>query len=402
MSDTLKFPFYIKLSAILLILIGMFVILFYGQDIIFPILLSLLFAIILRPAVTFMSKRLRFPHVIAVIFTILIFICIFLSVLYFISFQVSDMANDWGKIKENFFYHTDNFQRLIRENFNLSNREQKEIINKATNDTMKSGNQIVGSTLTSFGDVLLNLTLIPIYTFLILYYQNHFVTFLCKLYKTENHPKLREILSQIKIAVQSYIVGLLFEMIAVSVLTSVGLYIIGVEYFILLGIITGLLNMIPYIGIFIAGILSIMVSLTGSTDSSVILGVIIVNVVVQLIDNNILVPMFVNSKVQINAFVSIVGIIIGNVLGGITGMFLAIPIIAIIKVIFDRIESLQPWGYLFGDDLPKTFEWHKIKIPSYGYQSITTTNTFDGDVTANSPTEKKDDNTTIIDDTAKK
>ena len=177
-------------------------------------------------------------------------------------------------------------------------------------------------------------------------------------------------------AVQSYVVGLLFEMVAVSVLTTIGLYIIGVPYFVLLGIITGILNLVPYIGILFAGALSIVVSLSGSTDLSIVAGVILVNIIVQLIDNNILVPLFVNSKVQINALVSIIGIIIGNVLGGITGMFLAIPIIAILKVIFDRIEVLEPWGYLLGDDLPKTFEWHKIKIPMYNYNTSTTTNPF--------------------------
>ena len=281
------------------------------------------------------------------------------------------MADDWGKIKNNFSLHIDHLQKMIRENFHLSNREQNNIITKATKDSINDSKKIVG-TLNSFADILLNATLVPIYTFLFLYYQNHFVTFLCKLYKPEHYKKLREILFQIKVAVQSYIVGLLFEMIAVSVLTTIGLYFIGVPYFILLGILTGILNLVPYIGILVAGGLTIAVSLSGSTDLSIILGVVIVNVVVQFIDNNILVPLFVNSKVQINALVSIVGIIIGNVLGGITGMFLAIPVIAILKVIFDRIDSLEPWGYLFGDDLPKTTEWHKIKIPSFNYKNTTT------------------------------
>lgn len=403
MSETVKYPFFIKLAAILLCLIGLFVIFYFGQDIISPILLSLLFAIILRPVVSFLIKRLRFPHFVAVVFAIVLFVLIFLSVFYFISLQVSDMSNDWGKIKGNFYYHIEHFQRLIRENFHLSKREQNEIITNATKDGIKSSNQIVGSTLNSFGDILLNVTLIPIYTFLFLFYQNHFITFLCKLYKPENHKKLREVLFQIKIAVQSYVVGLVFEMIAVSVLTSIGLYFIGVKYFILLGIITGILNMVPYIGILFAGALSIMVSLSGSTDISIVFGVVVVNIIVQLIDNNILVPIFINSKVQINAFVSIVGIIIGNVLGSITGMFLAIPIIAIIKVIFDRIDSLEPWGYLLGDDLPKTYEWHKIKLPHYNYHNTTTAIDFNTDVTPNTPIENnKNSNENITDDTVDK
>lgn len=372
MPETMKFPFYIKFASILLILFFLFVAFYYGSSVISPVLLSLLFAIMLRPIVSFLMRRLRFPHLIASVFAIVIFVTLFLGVFYFISIQISDMANDWGKIKNNFLYHIEHLQQMIRDNFHVSKREQNDFITKTTKDNMDSGKAIVGTTLTSFADILLNATLVPIYTFLFLYYQNLFTTFLSKLFKAEHHTRLQEVLHQIKTAVQSYVVGLLFEMIAVSVLTTIGLYFIGVEYFILLGIITGILNLVPYIGILFAGALSIVVSLSGSTDLSIVLGVIIVNVVVQFIDNNVLVPMFVNSKVQINALVSIIAIIIGNMLGGITGMFLAIPLIAIIKVIFDRVDSLEPWGYLFGDDLPKTSEWHKIKFPRYSYQNTTT------------------------------
>ncbi|MFM2212907.1 MAG: putative transport protein YhhT [Bacteroidota bacterium] len=376
MSETLKHPFYIKLAGVLLCLISLFVIVYFGQDIISPLLLSLLFAIILRPIVVFLTRRLRFPYFIAVVFAISVFVLLFAGILYFISLQIGSMASDWDNIKDNLYFHFQHLQEALRDNFNLSKQEQNEIINNAKMDSLASGKQLVGSTLSSFTDIILNLALIPVYTFLFLLYQNLFVTFLIKLYQPQHHQKLRTVLVQIKLAVQSYVVGLLFEMVAVSLLTTLGLYLIGVPYFILLGIITGILNLVPYIGILFAGALSIAVSLTGSTDLTIIVGVIVVNVVVQLIDNNLLVPLFVNSKVQINALVSIVGIIVGNVLGGITGMFLAIPIIAIIKVIFDRIESLEPWGYLMGDDLPKTFEWHKIKIPSYQYDHTADTNNF--------------------------
>lgn len=379
MPETIKFPFYIKFAGILIILFFLFVTFYYGSAVISPVLLSLLFAIMLRPVVSFLM-RLRFPHLIASIVAIVIFVMLFLGIFYFISIQIGDMANDWGKIKNNFLYHIEHLQQMIRDNFHVSKKEQNEFITNTTKDSMDSGKAIVGTTLISFADILLNATLVPIYTFLFLYYQNHFTTFLSKLFKAEHHAKLQEVLRQIKTAVQSYVVGLLFEMIAVSVLTTIGLYFIGVEYFILLGIITGILNLVPYIGILFAGALSIIVSLSGSTDLSIVLGVIIVNVVVQFIDNNVLVPMFVNSKVQINALVSIIGIIIGNMLGGITGMFLAIPLIAIIKVIFDRVDSLEPWGYLFGDDLPKTSEWHKIKFPRYSYQSATTELTVTTDI----------------------
>jgi predicted PurR-regulated permease PerM len=365
MNDMLKLPFYAKLSFTLLSLLSIFTVLYIGQNIIIPILLSLLFAILLRPIAHFFKSKLHFPHVISVIFTVFLFIFIVIGVLTFISWQISDIANDWDKIKTNLTIHFNNIQEIVRVNFNLSKTEQQKLIDDAAKSSLKTGKSIVGSTLMSFTDTLLNLTLIPIYTFLLLLYRTHFIKFLSKLFKPENNEKLQTILYQVKISIQSYIIGLIIQMIAVSTLTTIGFMIIGVKYAIVLGIITGLLNLIPYIGILFAGLLSIIATLTGSPDLSLIVGVIIVIVIVQIIDNNLLVTLIVSSKVKINAFASIVGIIIGGAIAGFAGMFLAIPMIAILKVIFDRIEPLEPWGYLMGDDLPKTYTWHNIKLPLF-------------------------------------
>jgi predicted PurR-regulated permease PerM len=70
---------------------------------------------------------------------------------------------------------------------------------------------------------------------------------------------------------------------------------------------------------------------------------------VQFLDNNIIVPKIVASKVRINEFIAIIAVLIGGALWGIPGMFLSLPLIAILKVIFDRIEPLKPLGFLFGD-----------------------------------------------------
>ena len=374
MNQTLRFPFYAKLAFTLLSLICILALFYAAQDILIPILLAVLFAIMLRPMVVFFTQKLKLPHVISAIIAVLLFCLVFAGIFYFISVQIGDMANDWGKIKRNLETHFNNLQQLVYENFNLNRREQEKIIHDATKDTVATGKELVGVTLLSFTDIFMNLILIPIYTFLFLLYRNHFIKFLCKLFSPEHHVKLRDILGNIKVSVQSYIVGLLIEMVVVSVLTALGFMLIGLKYWILLGVITGVLNLIPYIGITIAGVLSIVASLTGSTDLSIIIGIIVVNIIVQLVDNNLLVPMIVSSKVQINALVSIVGIIIGGALGGFSGMFLAIPIIAILKVIFDRIAPLEPWGYLMGDDLPKTFEWHRIRFPLYSDTSTDTLN----------------------------
>jgi predicted PurR-regulated permease PerM len=365
MNTILKFPFYAKLTLILVGLIAITFVLHISENILVPVMMSFLFAILLHPIVQFFKTKLRFPHVLAVIIAVILLVLFFVGLFVFLSIQITDFASDFDKIQRNINIHLSNAQGYVRDNFHLSSREQKEYIDTATEDSMEKGKEIIGTTLMSFTDTLLNLTLIPIYTFLILLYRTHFLLFLTKLVKKENHEQLKNILANIRLAINSYIVGLIIQLFVIATLTTVGYMIIGVKYAILLGIITGILNLIPYIGILFAGLLSIVATLTGSPDLSLMIGVVIVTIVVQLIDNNIIVPLVVSSKVEINAFISIIGIIIGGAIAGISGMFLALPVLAIMKVIFDRIESLKPWGYLLGDHLPKTYTWRNIKLPLF-------------------------------------
>lgn len=359
-----KQPFHQRLALVLLSLSLILAVLYIGSSIIMPLLLAALIAILLRPVVVFFNKKIKIPHVVAVLIAVLLFVVFVVSIVFFISWQVTDFVDDWPKIQHNMTVNYENLQRWIKESFNISYRKQETYLESVKNDSLNNKNELVGNTLSTFSSTLLNLVLIPIYTFLILLYRNLFKKFLSKLVAKENHPTLVEILLEIKLVVQSYIVGLMIEMGIVAILTSIGLMIIGVPYAILLGTITAILNLIPYIGILVAGVISILVALTNYTDVSVAIGVIVVNAIVQLIDNNFLVPKIVASKVKLNALVSILAVFVGGAIGGIMGMFLAIPMSAILKVIFDRIEGLKPWGYLFGDDMPKTYDWGILKLPA--------------------------------------
>lgn len=354
-----KLAFEAKFAYALIIIIGLGYLFTAGGAIVCPLLISMLFAILLRPIVAFLEQRLRFPNAMACLVTVFLFTLLFVGIFYFISTQIASMTEDWDKINSNISIHYHRIQDYVHDHFNITRQEQDKFVKETTNGPQGGGKKILGATLLSFTDTLLRMLIIPIYMFLILLYRTHFVSFLCKLFPERHHPTLKDIVGTVKVSVQSYIFGLMFEMLIVSSLTTIGFWIIGVKYAILLGVITGLLNLVPYIGIFIAGALSIIASLTGSSDLSIITGIIVVNLIVQFIDNNFLVPMIVSSKVEINALATIVGVIVAGSLAGVAGMFLAIPMMAIAKVIFDRVESLQPWGYFLSDDLPKSFNWRK-------------------------------------------
>jgi predicted PurR-regulated permease PerM len=353
MRHKIEFPFYARLAFSLISLSLIVVFLYIAQGILIPILLSMMFAILLSPVVYFLTHKIKFPPILANITAVLLFVLIVASLIFFISWKIRAMASDFDQIKTNLTIHYSHIQFWVEQKFGISYVQQQKYLQQASNSNLQ-GTAIIGSTVSSFTDLLLNFTLIPIYIFLFLLYRKLFLEFLSRLFRPEDHFRLRDILSHVKIAIHSYLVGLLTEVIIVATLTSVGLAIVGVQYPILLGVITGVLNMIPYLGILVAAGLSIFATLGSSAELPIVLGVIAVNAIVQLIDNNLLVPLVVSSKVKINAFVSLLAIITGGAIAGIAGMFLAIPLIAILKVIFDRIEKFEPWGFLMGDDSPKT------------------------------------------------
>ena len=144
----------------------------------------------------------------------------------------------------------------------------------------------------------------------------------------------------------------MIEAAIVATLNSVGLLILGIDYAILLGIIGAFLNVIPYIGGLVAVALPMLIALATKTSPFYPLYVLAIYYFIQLIDNNYIVPKIVASKVKINALISILVVLAFGALWGIPGMFLSIPLVGILKVIFDRIESLKPWGFLLGDTMP--------------------------------------------------
>ena len=172
------------------------------------------------------------------------------------------------------------------------------------------------------------------------------------LFAEENSKQVSDILNQTKTAIQSYMVGLLLEALVVAALNSTALLILGVKYAVLLGVIGAILNMIPYIGGLIAIALPLLIATVTKDGYSTQLGIIIAYLVIQFIDNNFLIPKIVSSKVQINALVSIVVVLLGAALWGVAGMFLCIPFVAILKIICDRVNGLKPLGKLLGDEIP--------------------------------------------------
>jgi predicted PurR-regulated permease PerM len=345
-------PFYFRFTMILLMLALLALAIFYGADVIVPFSLSTLIAILLMPVTNFLQRR-GLPRGVAALLSLLAAILFVGGVIYFLSSQVVSFFSDFDQIKQGINTHLHTLQGWIKQRFGLSFREQQTMASDAVESMKSSGQGAIGSTLSSLSDLLILITLLPIYTFLLLYYRGLIKQFLIDVFPNTPKNEVAAILDESRSVIQSYMVGLLIELVIVATINSAGFMILGIKYAIFLAVFAAVLNILPYIGMLIASIFCMIITLTTSKNLLEPIWVLVVLLVVQFIDNNIIMPRVVGSKVKLNALMTIVGVLIGGALCGISGMFLSIPAIAILKIIFDRIESLKPWGRLLGDESQK-------------------------------------------------
>jgi predicted PurR-regulated permease PerM len=350
MASTRQTPFYTKLAMVLISLIALFYIAVLGKTVLVPLIFGLLFSVMLLPLANFFERRLHFPRSLAALVSVLLLVCSLAGLLYLVGQQVTTLADDWPQFKEQVTASVSDVQKWISTKFHIRIKQQMTYVNNATSKLLETGSSVIGDVVVSFSSVLLTLVFILIDTFFLLYYRRLIIRFLVAVFKEENSIIVYDVLAQVQSRIRQYILGLVLEMVIVSTATCLALWILGIKYSILLGLITGLFNVIPYIGIFTATLLSVLVTFATAGATKLLL-VIATILGIHLIDSNVLLPVVVGSKVRINAFITVLGVIVGEAVWGIAGTFLAIPIIAIAKIVFDRIEPLKPWGYLFGDEV---------------------------------------------------
>ncbi|WP_128547331.1 AI-2E family transporter [Larkinella soli] len=339
-------PFYHRLSHSLLSIGIITLAIYLGKDIVVPIAMAFLLSVLLRPVEDWLIRR-KVPRVVAISLAVLLAIIVMAGLTMVLSMQIADFTDDIPKLRRNLTDVYNDVRRWVRREYNVSYREQEKYLKQAQAQTLDTlqGTDTLGIITGPLGTLLL----LPIYVFLLLYYRVMLVQFILRLFGDQHALRVREVLGEIKVIIQSYVVGLVLETAGVAVLNALGLLVLGVQYAVLLSVIAALLNLVPYIGGLVATAMAVLVTFVNHPDPQTLLGVVAVFLVVQFIDNNFLVPMIVGSKVRINAMVSIIGVLIGGAVAGVSGMFLSIPAIAMMKAVFDRVEGMEAWGILLGD-----------------------------------------------------
>ncbi len=356
-------PFYERLALILVGLIALGYLVILAKDFLDPLVFGFLFAILLLPVADFFEKKARLPRGAAGMVAIAALIAVISGILYLVGSQIAKLADDWPMLKKQVGSSIHEIQNWIESTFHVNMEKQMDYVHNATNKIMSSGTEVLGTTFGAISSLMLFYVFIVIFALLILLYRRLLFKFLLQVSGADNQHIVYDIVENVQKIMRQYILGLLLEMFIVATIACSIFLFIGIKYALLLGIIVGLFNIIPYVGIFTALFLSSLVTFaTGNVQQVIFVAGTVIGI--HLVDSNVLLPMVVGSKVRLNALLSFLGIVIGEMIWGLSGMFLAIPMMAILKIVFDRIESTKPWGLLLGADIePKKLTGKIRKTP---------------------------------------
>jgi predicted PurR-regulated permease PerM len=349
----IRFPFYARLTFILLFIVLITYLLTIGKGIFVPLLFSLLLAFLLYQPSKHLEKSLRISKEWAAVVSLIGFVILVGSLLYFITFQMLEFSGDLPLLQQKTTDWINNTQHWIIKEYHIDSGQQLDYLHNFTTQLLTFIANSLGAIFIGVGEFIFWMVLVFIYTFFIMSHRRLLLNFVLRLFPLHNRKKVKAVVMETRSVTNFYLQGLLIEFAVVSTANSLMFYIVGVKYALLLGVLTALLNIIPYLGIVIGCLLTALVTLTYGSPLLALEAVALL-FLLHVLDANILLPRVIGMRMKINSLITIISVLIGSVIWGISGMFLAIPMCAILKIIFDNVQSLETWGMLMGAEDKET------------------------------------------------
>ncbi len=336
------------LASNLLIAVIIVFILWILKDVMVPLIFAGILAILVLPVCTFL-ERYKVPRALAITLTILVFFAFVVLAISLMVGQIRTLDSVWPMMIEKGEEWLKLGQGLLSEKFNIQQDEQLTQGREYITELFKSSTSLISGTLSNTTGFLATLVLIPLYVFLMLLYRDFFQEFLYRFFQNETKTNVNSVTNKIKGVAQNYMSGLLLVILLVGTLNTVSLLLLGIQNAFFFGFFAAVLVLVPYVGVAIGSVLPIILALITKDSAWYAFGVAASFGFIQFLEGNFITPFIVGSKVSINSFTAIVALILFGNLWGIGGLVLALPLTAIIKVIFDSTEKLKPWGFLLGD-----------------------------------------------------
>jgi len=346
-EHTLSLP---RLANFLIIITLSFVILIYAKGILVPLVFAGLFTLMLKPIADWYERWVP-GRILPTFLTLITFILPIIAIITFFWWQFMNVFDAFSgvgdKLKEGF----DLLFNWVNQNFSLTRKSSEDWLRDNIEPVLSAPLGFVGQGISSTTAVIGNIALGIIYIFFLLLYRTAIKKFFLIQFGDNTRDEAKRIIRQTQRVTQGYLYGLLIVISILGLSSSIGMSIIGIDYPFFWGGLAAFLAIIPYIGTFLGGFLPFLYAFATSDSIWTPIAVAGLFIGIQFIDNNFITPNVVGSSVKINPFAAILSLIIGGTIWGIPGLILSLPIIAIMKKVFEQITFLKPVSVMLSSDL---------------------------------------------------
>ena len=339
-----------KLAKAVLILLFLFLLtaaVILSKEFLLPVAFALLFSMLLLKKTAWLESK-GFPRWLSILLCLLLVMGAFSGVVYLIGWQISDLDTEITEVSRHFSKMQREVKQFIRETLGMSMTEANKLVDNAAENGKAS--KVVATVLAALTGVFTNTVLIMVYTFLFLYFRTHLKKFILMLTPEDRKSNTNIIIRDSIYVANGYISGLAKMIVCLWIMYGIGFSIVGIKNPIMFALICGTLEIVPFVGNLTGTLLTIIMALVQGGGTGMVLGVIGVYAVVQFVQTYILEPLVVGTEVNLNPLFTIVALVLGEILWGIPGMIIAIPMLGIVKIVCDNIEGLKPYGYLLGQE----------------------------------------------------
>jgi len=339
-----------RLAHFLLVsVLGVFI-LIQAKSLLIPLVFALFFSSMLHPLCSWLERWIP-NRVVAILLAFVIALLPVALIVTYFSVELSDVFRDLGAIGERLKRGVTDLLKLVSTYLPINPGEQEEWLRKNTTALIDGGLNLLTSSLSSSTFFLASLVLVILYTFFLLLYRSAFKNFVLMQFSPNNRDEAKDILGAIQKLTRQYLYGMLLVILILAVLNSTGLWLIGIDYAAFWGSLAAFLAIIPYIGTTLGGTLPFLYAIATASSWWQPLAVVLLYMGIQNIEGNFITPKVVGNSVDLNPMMAILSLFIGGAIWGISGLILALPIVAALKVFMEHITVLQPVAELLGSGL---------------------------------------------------
>lgn len=322
--------------------------LYFAKPFLVPLVIAAIFAMLFLPMSGWLEQK-GLHRGVAALLCVLTLVCIVAGMIFLISWQVKDLAQDMGNMQQYVGKSVSKIKELISNNLGVSAAQQEQMLKQQQSSAGGGAGKMVMAVMSGLSAVMVNSILVIVYLFLLLFLRTHLRRFILKVTPQNTRQQTDRILHDSAKVARSYLTGLAKMIVLLWIMYGIGFSIVGVKNALFFAILCGVLEIVPFIGNIAGTALTLIMALSQGDDSNMLIGILVTYAVVQFLQTYVLEPLVVGAQVKINPLFTIIAIVLGELIWGIPGMILAVPVTGIAKIIFDNTNGLKSYGFLVGE-----------------------------------------------------